>query len=174
MIAFVASLLVAQVNAAQPVAQPPSGCVEEVHGAFDFWVGEWDVFPNGQETQVARSLIERLYGGCAIRENWMPFRGTGGGSLTSLDPGTGRWHQTWTGSTPGRVEFEGGPVSGGMVLTGYWPGVGGPGRDGLVRMTYSALDDGSVRQFGQVSYDHGLNWESSFDFVYRRRDPAGD
>ena len=117
MIAFVASLLVAQVNAAQPVAPPPSGCVEEVHGAFDFWVGEWDVFPNGQETQVARSLIERLYGGCAIRENWMPFRGTGGGSLTSLDPGTGRWHQTWTGSSPGRVEFEGGPISGGMVLS---------------------------------------------------------
>jgi hypothetical protein len=151
---------------------PP--CAEEVHAAFDFWIGQWDVFPTGGDTEVARSRIERLHGGCAIRENWMPLRGTGGGSLTNLDPQTGRWHQTWIGSSPGRIEFEGGPVPGGMVLTGYWPDARGPGKDGLVRMTYTALEYGAVRQLGEVSYDHGLEWEPSFDFVYRRRELAGD
>jgi hypothetical protein len=171
MIVHLASLLLAQAAAGQAVAPPP--CASEAHAAFDFWVGEWDVFPNGQDTQVARSRIERLYGGCAIRENWMPLRGTGGGSLSNLDP-AGRWHQTWVGSSPGRVEFEGGPREGGMVLMGYWQGVGGPGKDGLVRMTYTGREGGSVRQFGEVSYDHGVSWESSFDFIYKPRGPSGD
>jgi hypothetical protein len=58
-----------------------------------------------------------------------------------------------------------------MVLAGYWAGIGGPGRNGLVRMTYTPNADGSVRQYGRVSYDHGLTWEDSFDLIYRH--PAG-
>ncbi len=166
-----ASLLMFQATAAQAAPTPPP-CAGEAYAAFDFWVGEWDVYPNGQDTQVARSRIERLYGGCAIRENWMPLRGTGGGSLSNFDPGTGRWHQTWVGSAPGRVEFDGGPVGGGMVLTGFWPGVGGPGKDGLIRMTYTRGEDGSVRQHGEASYDHGVTWQTSFDFIYRPAAPA--
>lgn len=169
MILTIASLLIAQVVSAQ--TPPPPPCQSEAHAAFDFWVGEWDVFPSGQDTQVARSKIERLYGGCAIRENWMPLQGAGGGSLNNLDPATGRWHQTWVGPSPGRVEFEGGPIEGGMVLTGYWRGVGGPGKDGLVRMTYTLGADGSVRQHGEVSFDHGVSWQDSFDLIYRRAKP---
>lgn len=172
MILSLASLLLAQAGAAQP-APPPPPCATEAHAAFDFWVGEWDVFPYGQEVQVARSRIERLYGGCAIRENWMPLRGPGGGSLSNLDPSTGRWHQIWVGSSPGRVEFDGGSLNGGMVLTGYWQGVGGAGKDGLVRMTYTRREDGSVRQFGEVSYDHGVSWEANFDFIYRPSGSSG-
>ena len=149
-----------------PPPSPPA-CDTPAHAAFDFWVGEWDVFANGSDQQVARSTIERLYNGCAIRENWNPLRGGPGGSLNSLDPATGRWHQTWIGSSPGRVEFVGGPVAGKMVLTGYWAGVGPNGEDGLIRMTYTPNEDFSVRQHGELSLDHGLTWSDSFDFIYR-------
>jgi hypothetical protein len=172
MLAIAAALMIAQAAAAQ-AAPPPPPCADEAHAAFDFWVGEWDVYPNGKDTLVAHSRIEKLYGGCAIRENWMPLKGTGGGSLNNLDPATGRWHQEWIGSAPGRVEFDGGPADGKMVLTGYWAGVGGPGKDGLVRMTYTPEPDGSVRQYGEVSYDHGLTWATNFDLIYRRH-KAGD
>ena len=111
MIVQIASLLLAQAATAQ-AATPPPGCTGEEHAALDFWVGEWDVYPNGRDTLVAHSRIEKLYNGCAIRENWMPLRGAGGGSLTGFDPETGRWHQTWIGSSPGVVRFEGGPVGG--------------------------------------------------------------
>lgn len=171
MLALATALLFAQASAAA-AAPPPAPCADAPHAAFDFWVGEWDVYPNGKDTLVAHSKIEKLYGGCAIRENWMPLKGSGGGSLSNLDPGTGRWHQTWIGSAPGRVEFDGGAVAGKMVLTGFWSGVGGPGKDGLVRMTYTPRGDGSVRQFGEVSYDHGLTWSTSFDFIYRPHKPA--
>ena len=148
---------------------PPIACAGSNFSQFDFWIGEWDVYPNGTNTLIAHSKIEKLYGGCAIRENWMPLKGLGGGSLNSYDPETERWHQTWVGSAPGRVEFEGGYTGGNMVLTGMWANVNGPNQDALIRMIYSPQTDGSVRQHGEQSIDHGLTWTTSFDFIYRKR-----
>jgi hypothetical protein len=162
-----ASLLLVQAAVAQVPAPPPPTCSGEAYAALDFWVGDWDVYPNGRDNLVAHSKIEKLYNGCAIRENWMPLRGRTGGSLSGFDPATQRWHQTWIGSAPGVVRFEGGPVDGKMVLTGWWPGSGPNGEDGLTRMTYSHLEGNTVRQFGEFSADHGLTWQPSFDFVYR-------
>jgi hypothetical protein len=166
MIVQLASLLLAQATAAQ-TPPPPPPCEGENYAALDFWVGDWDVYPNGRDNLVAHSKIEKLYSGCAIRENWMPLRGAGGGSLTGYDPGTKLWHQTWIGSAPGVVQFDGGPVDGKMVLTGYWQGSGPNGEDGMTRMTYSRVEGNAVRQFGEFSADHGLTWQPSFDFVYR-------
>jgi hypothetical protein len=167
MLAIAAALMVAQASAAAAPPPPAPPCADPAFRAFDFWVGEWDVYPNGKDTLVAHSRIEKLYAGCAIRENWMPLKGTGGGSLSAFEPATGRWHQTWIGSAPGRVEFDGGMVDGTMVLTGWWPKSGPKGEDGLTRMSYSRQADGAVRQFGEFSADHGLTWQISFDFIYR-------
>ena len=65
---------------------PPPACTSAQHRQFDFWVGPWDVYPTGKDKLVAHSLIENLYSGCVIRENWMPFKGTDGGSLNTYDP----------------------------------------------------------------------------------------
>jgi hypothetical protein len=169
-------LLLAQTGAAPPPAPPPP-CVSTNHAAFDFWIGEWEVFPNikdpAKAPMIARSRIEKLYGGCAVRENWMPLKGSGGGSLNAFDPASGQWHQFWVGSDGAKVEFAGGPVAGKMVLTGRWRGINGPGTDGLVRMSYTAIDKGTVRQHGELSTDHGLTWSDNFDFIYRRAKPAG-
>lgn len=161
------------IQAAQPAGQapppspPPPACTSDEHSQFDFWVGEWDVTPTGASQLVAHSKIEKLYGGCAIRENWMPLKGTGGGSLNNFVKEDGRWHQTWLDSVNSRVEFVGGLVGNKMVLVGYWKGVNGPGKDALIRMSYSKNADGSVRQLGEQSTDHGLTWQTNFDFTYR-------
>lgn len=163
-----ALLLAAQTTVASPVTRsPPPRCEGPLYEAFDFWVCQWDVFTAQGDKPVAKSVIERLYGGCAIRENWMHLYGAGGGSLSGRDPATGRWHQTWIGSTPGPVHFVGGPSGGKMVLTGSWPGSGPKGEDGLTRMTYSRLEGSAVRQHGEFSADHGLTWQTTFDFTYR-------
>jgi hypothetical protein len=159
----------AMVQDAPSAASPaPPGCDTEEHAAFDFWVGEWDVFRPDTGAQVARSRIERVSAGCAIRETWMPLQGGYGSSLSTYDPATGTWHQLWVGPTPGRVFFEGGIVDGAMVLTGYW-GSDPAGDKLLIRMTYTLADDGSVRQYGQQSADHGRSWSDSFDLTYRPR-----
>jgi hypothetical protein len=167
---FTALLLVSAPVTAQNApapAPPPAGCTATEHRQFDFWVGRWDVYPTGKDKLVAHSLIEKLYGGCTIRENWMPLKGTGGGSLNMYDPDDRRWHQTWHDSQNARVEFDGGWVGDRMVLTGFWKDANGPGNDGLVRMTYSKAEAGTVRQFGEISTDHGLSWKPFFDFTYK-------
>jgi hypothetical protein len=143
-------------------------CVTPEHRQFDFWVGHWDVYPTGKDTLVAHSLIEKIYSGCTIRENWMPLSKSDGGSLNMYDPADKRWHQTWQDAQNGRVTFEGALVDGKMVLVGDWKSVNGPGKDALIRMTYSRNADGSVRQFGEQSTDFGATWSPSFDFTYKK------
>jgi len=153
----------------QPVPLIQSACAAQEYHAFDFWVGEWDVFPNGSSTQVATSSIEAMFTGCAIRETWKPLKGGGGGSFSHYDNERRYWRQAWVDSSGARVDFDGGPVDGKMVLTGRWANVVAKGKDGLIRMTYSKQPDGSVRQHGEQSVDQGLTWTTSFDFIYRPR-----
>ncbi len=162
-----AALALVLSQAATP-PEPPR-CEGDDHEAFDFWVGEWDVFANGDDQKVGDSRIEKVSAGCAIRETWMPVQGRPGTSISTFDPQTSGWHQLWVGGTPGRVFFDGGPIDGAMVLSGYW-GKDGKGNPTLVRMTYTLEEDGSVRQYGQASTDHGLSWNDSFDLIYRRKE----
>lgn len=153
-------------------ATPPT-CSAPEYRQFDFWLGEWDVFPTGKANQVASSRIEKLYGGCAVRENWMPKSNPGGGSLNGFDSHDRLWHQTWIDNSGTRVEFSGGLVGRDMILTGLWRDLLGPGKDALVRMTYSPAADGSVRQLGEQSVDFGRSWQPSFDFTYRPKSGSG-
>lgn len=141
-------------------------CNTPQHRQFDFWVGTWDVSPTGQSQVVARSVIENLYDGCVIRENWKPNSGNPGGSLNTYSPDDGKWHQVWMDAANAMVMFDGGMVDGKMVLTGHWKGAQTPGKTDLVRMTYSELDKGAVRQFGEISGDEGRTWKPFFDFTY--------
>ena len=157
-------LAVAQAAPALPKA---GACADAEHGQFDFWVGRWDVYPTGTDQLVAHSLIENLYAGCAIRENWMPLAGQGGdgGSLNMYRPAEHRWRQTWTDAGNSLVDFYGGIEGGKMVLTGTRPGPNGD--EFLVRMEFSRNPDGSVRQVGTRSADHGATWQPRYDFTYR-------
>lgn len=147
---------------AQTPATPPKPvCTTPEHRHFDFWVGKWDVTQTGKEAVVAESLIESVYNGCGVRENWMPKNGQTGGSLNIWLPGEKAWKQTWIDSSGTRADFSGGWNGKAMVLTGKWAGP-------LVRMTYTPNADGSVRQAGEQSTDDGKTWAPTFDFTYRR------
>ncbi|RYD63493.1 MAG: hypothetical protein EOP58_11305 [Sphingomonadales bacterium] len=163
---MIATLIAAASLAAQTASAPTPAtapCASANHRAFDFWIGKWDVTPFAGGPLVAHSRIEGLYDGCAIRENWMPLKGSGGGSLSNYD--AEGWHQTWVDSSGARVLFEGGYQGEAMVLTGHWRGIAN-GKDGLVRMTYTRQPGGAVRQKGDVSADNGQTWTPSFDFLY--------
>jgi len=159
-----AVLLVSPTFAQTPHAD---ACTQPERSQLDFWVGHWDVYPTGTTKLIAHSLIEKLYAGCAIRENWMPLGATGGGSLSAWNPRTGKWHQTWTDSSGATVEFDGGLAGDTMTIVGFWPNVIAPGKDGVVRMNYRRNPDGSVRQWGEVTQDGGKSWSPSFDFTYK-------
>lgn len=172
---MIASILAALAAAAAPAPTPapptPPGCDTPQSHQFDFWVGAWDVYPTGGGPLVAHSLVEKLYLGCAVRENWQPLKGAPGGSLNAWVKKDGGWRQTWIGGGGAWVEFRGGWDGGAMVIQGDWAGAGPNGADGIVRMTYTPAPDGSVRQFGEISSDGGKTWSVSFDLTYRRSAP---
>ena len=143
--------------AAKPTAAP---CSAPEHRQFDFWVGRWDVYPTGKDKLVAHSLIESVYGGCGVRENWVPLSNQPGGSLNIYVPEEKRWEQFWIDSQGSRAIFTGGWNGKAMVIQGKWAGP-------LVRISYTKNADGSVRQFGEQSTDEGKNWAPSFDLTYR-------
>ena len=162
---LIAVLVVLAAPAAAQTAPPgpAPACTAPEFKQFDFWVGDWDVYPTGQERLVAHSRIEKLYNGCAIRENWMPLNGQTGGSLNTYVASAKQWRQLWTDSSASWAEFRGGFEGRAMVLTG----TGFAPNGALTRMTYMLRADGSVRQFGENSADGGKSWTPSFDFTYR-------
>ena len=62
MIIQLASLLLAQAASAQATPPPPPPCTGAEFEALDFWVGDWDVYPNGRDTMVAHSKIDLEHG----------------------------------------------------------------------------------------------------------------
>ena len=157
--------LAAQGGGSSPAPPPPASCDTAEHKQFDFWVGKWDVYRPDTGQLVAHSLVEKLYGGCAVRENWMPIGGTGGGSLNSWRPSESKWRQTWTDSGNNWNEYAGGMDGLLMVLTGSSMKAGGGAAP--VRMTYEAKPDGSVVQTGYQSGDDGKSWSLAYQFIYR-------
>jgi hypothetical protein len=149
----------------------PAGCNNAESHQFDFWVGKWEVHPNGADKIIAHSLIEKRYSGCAIRENWMPLGHEltgGGGSLSLYDSASKQWRQTWVDSSGTRVDLDGGFAGKVMSITGNWANFAGPGHNALVRMNYQLQPDGQVRQWAAASTDGGKTWKPAFDFLYRR------
>src|SRR5580765_3084202 len=127
--------------------------------AFDFWVGEWDVFgPKG--AQVGTSSIVEVLGTGALSEHWHGAGGFEGRSLNAYDATRGHWHQTWLDSTGGVLMLDGGLVDGSMVLEGLAPGED-PSAMLLQRITWTPEQDG-VRQHWQSSADDGATCTSGF------------
>jgi Tetratricopeptide repeat len=133
---------------------------------FDFWVGEWDVTsPNG--TLVGRSKIEPITSGCALLEHWNGVNGGTGKSLSAYNGRTKKWQQFWVNASGEIHEYSGSLVGNEMRIEG--PGTFRNGRQDMKRMTLTKLDDGRVRQKGEVSQDGGKTFAPQYDFIYTRR-----
>ncbi len=149
-----------------PAAQAAPAAAACAHHEFDFWIGRWDVFDTKTGERAGSSLIERVYNGCALRENWVDPE-LSGGSLNAWSELDGRWHQTWTDSSGAWREFVGGLENGGMVLVWTKPSTKAPAGHVLVRMTFTPNPDGSVRQYSDYSGDDGQTWRERYDYTYR-------
>ena len=153
------------------VAQTPTppACAAPEFRQFDFWVGRWDVVETKTGAPAGTSLIESLYQGCAIRENYgQP--GFNGGSLNHYGPGDKLWRQTWTDSAGTWREFVGGLKDGKMVLVWVHPSTKSPGVTEHERMIFTPNPDGSVRQYSDGSTD-GTTWTERYDYTYRPAKP---
>lgn len=140
-------------------------CDKVENRQFDFWIGRWKVFDTNDGSAQGDSLIEALYAGCTLRENWSDPTLTGG-SLNTYSPSDHKWRQTWTDSAGSWREFVGGMHNGEMILEATFPSVRVSGATVRERMTFTHNPDGSVRQHMQTSLDN-QKWTEGYDYTYR-------
>jgi tetratricopeptide (TPR) repeat protein len=133
---------------------------------FDFWIGEWDV-KNPQGVTVGSSSVQLILGRCIIFENWSGGGGNNGKSFNIYDVNDIKWHQSWVDDKGTFTHYIGGIVNGDMVVTGDGAIVNG--KKTLLRMTYTRLANGDVRQHGENSADDGKTWTTSYDFTYSKK-----
>jgi hypothetical protein len=156
--------LVVLLGAAAAQSQTPPACGSSEHAQFDFWIGEWEVH-TADGKLAGHNRIEKLHGGCVLREHYSTPGGYSGESLNLYDARRGRWHQSWADSSGLLLLLDGGLVEGSMQLQGEVPG-----REGAAvqhRITWTPLEDGRVRQHWQSRSGEG-EWSTAFDGVYSR------
>lgn len=168
------SALEAELTAARPLvadggvqASRLPGCLAPENHQLDFWIGEWDVSITGRDDVVAESSIRSVAQGCVVLEEWRPFQGPHGHSISIYDASDGKWHQEYAGGGGRRSHMIGAFADGVMVMdiSGGLP----PGAPANLRrrMSYQQIDADSVRQWGEVERDG--QWQITFDLTYRRR-----
>jgi len=162
----VAACACAQVEDTSPAAQgaapgpAPAPCDDENHHAFDFWIGEWDVYdPVGK--LVGTNSIQSEEAGCLLIERWTNTGGGTGQSYNFYDPGTAKWRQLWV-SVGSVIDYAGGLTeSGSMMLEGEIR-YQGTGMVAPFTGEWTLNEDGSVTQhFRQQATDTG-EWSDWF------------
>lgn len=162
--ALSAAILAAAALVAQPAQQAP--CATPEHRAFDFWVGEWQVFtPAGALAGTNR--IEKIVNGCALLENWEDSQGKAGKSWNFFDTRTKQWKQFWMDGSGLGQHYSGGSFEQGMRFLDEQELPKG-GRL-IRRMTFTKLAGGEVEQLIEVSKDGGETFAVGFKGTYKRK-----
>lgn len=145
------------------------GCADEVHRAFDFWLGEWDVY-NPAGKKVGTNSITLVQNGCGLQENWISAGGViRGTSYNFFDKGTGHWHQSWIDNQGGVLQLVGG-IEGKSMIMRSKPATNQSGQLQVDRITWKPNADGTVEQIWESTTDDGKTWKSAFHGVYRKRE----
>lgn len=155
--------LILVLAATAPFAAP---CDAAAHRAFDFWLGDWNVYTTTGKL-AGTNLVTREYGGCVVHEHYQTAHGYSGESLNIYDASRQRWHQSWVDSSGTLLMLAGQAIDHGMRLEGTLADK--DGKPTPQRITWTANADGSVRQLWEQADSTG-KWSVVFDGLYKRKD----
>jgi hypothetical protein len=168
---LIGSIVASAVAHAQvPTTPPPipAPChADTLYRKFDFWVGNWRVTTKAG-VEAGTSRVEIVSGGCALLENWRSTRGVEGKSLNTYDPATRMWRQFWVGQQRDVTDYRESEWKGSsLTFVSRSPGRNG-GPELTMRLTFSPLDEKTVRQLGELSSDGGNTFTTQYDLLYHR------
>lgn len=150
----------------QGMSPPPPPCREESYRAFDFWLGDWEVF-GLSGGKAGENKVSAQEGGCLILEQWTASGGTTGQSYNFYDPGIEKWRQIWV-SGGAVIDYAGGvDEDGAMFLEGeisYRDGKTAP-----FTGKWTLQDDGSVRQHFRQYNPETEEWADWFVGIYKKK-----
>lgn len=132
---------------------------EEYH-KLDFWLGDWEVFVNGQARAFSR--ITKGEGDCTLHENYLTGGGYTGRSFNYFDPEDSLYHQIWIDRSGTISRYREKAARPGYLLMETH------GSGPLMRMSYTAKGRDTVVQSMAMSQDSGRNWQNVFLGEYRR------
>ncbi len=169
MLALIAALIFSGLPAwaasPQPSTPPSASCTGDDYRAFNFWIGDWDVFEVGNlTTRVARTRVDSILSGCVLHEDYRQEDGLHGESFSIYDASRKLWHQSWVTNRGTLLIIEGKMQSGEMVLSGADQTT--DGKQEHVRGTWKRVD-GGVRETAVRSTDDGKTWTPWFDLMFR-------
>lgn len=142
-------------------------CCSEAHNAFNFWLGEWEVYDNDGKL-VGKNYIVKEQDGCILSENWTSSNGQFTGSSTNFfNAQTQQWNQLWIDNTGAHLYLSGERKDNQMILasneiprendTPY-----------INRITWTLNKDGTVRQLWEILAE-GEVINVAFDGLYRKK-----
>lgn len=150
-------------------AQQKSPCAAEPHTHdFDFWIGEWDVYPTGGDKLAGHSVVQSISGGCGVLENWTDMQGGSGKSVNYYNLAEGQWQQDWIGSGGTAQRYLNGVYKdGAMQFTYEFTNPQGKKQTGHFK--FYNIDKNTVRQYQDVNNDDGKTVTVSYDLTYKRK-----
>ena len=135
--------------------------VQPEHHKLDFWIGEWDVYVNGQ--LAGRNDIASVADGCALTESWENVGNIEGVSLNYYDNVIGKYKQIWVASASVTEYIEVSSGEGSIVLVATTTAA--DGTESLSRLSFTKQGK-NVRQLFESSNDKGETWTPGFDGLY--------
>lgn len=142
--------------------------LDSIHGSYDFWVGEWDVYSTANKSRVGVSSIVKDDGGCVIIEHFKSLVSPNSGhSLNYVNPVTNKWEQVYSGSGGATQKY-----------------IDGEYKDSAMKFTYTMMKNGAAypgrfifynqgpdqfRQYQDATFDGGKTYQVLTDLTYKRR-----
>lgn len=139
-------------------------CCDEAHEAFDFWLGNWEVF-NAEGDLVGRNKIVKKEDGCLLQEEYHSTASEfTGQSFNFYNSTEDRWEQLWVDNQGTYLHLYGNIRDGAMVLEGDH----GKGEEKRTdRIAWTLLEDGRVQQLWEMRKE-GQEWNTVFEGYYSR------
>lgn len=150
-------------GAAPGVAQA-SACDGAAYHAYDFFVGDWDVY-KADGTRFASDTVTKEMDGCAILERWSHNNDKGVG-YSAYDAQQDRWVQDFFMNDGTVLTFVGHVVGDGILFEGI--DMPKPGVSERNRVLFRRRSDG-FEEFWTTSVDGGRTWKTVFDAFFRRK-----
>jgi hypothetical protein len=152
---------------AQDGPTPPAACeTDPRYAEFDFWLGDWDVYVNGNK--AGENTITKEEGGCLVLEKWTDVNGGTGQSYNYFNPATGKWRQVWVSSLI-TIDYEGElTADGSMELVGeitYFH------NEKTLKFLgrWTLQEDGTVRQYFEQFDEESGAMVPVFTGIYHRK-----
>ena len=144
-----------------------SACDNNNARAFDFWIGNWNVYDTAGN-KIGHNKISLIEGGCGLREEWIGSRlGYSGSSYNYFDPTTSLWNQLWIDSQGAILQLKGGMKGEEMVMKSDPTNLANGGVL-INRITWKPVSANEVVQCWERSTDGGKSWDTIFKGLYEK------